>query len=594
MREGEKTEATGLLTGAQQKHIPDHILLVTRQTEKTDAFSAFLRQLLRYSSWTRREATNASESGAAAARHHSANISEPATRHHSPRAGATDNGGRTFPATLVASPRWLWMAACVAVVVCWLFVTSGPAASSQLQDPSLLTWSPFAAERPGCILTLDSRYNPKGVRAVEEAVAQLMKDLGIENKEEGGRGGEWARGGWVKGVHMGRKLRAVEEVVAQLMRNLGVGGEERGEWKGTGQGKGGEEGWVKGLKTERQTRKVGSMEGGGSEGEGRGRGDGAGEEEDLWFGKVKIDGYAADLSEEKASEKKGGSDAEERGRALFSQEEEMPELWRRFYESLPKMLDRNGKEYMNKMPIWLTLAVNMLYARRHGYRLVVENGSKYIPDRHPAWFKVPFIAEQLSCCCKWAFFLDSDAYMRMKHHQLSIEAWIQAIKQPNYFNWLTDANLTKSLKGQVWVPQDPALLLQPAIVLQPNGPIALIPRNGDSSGGYYGRADTLFEEGCDFVNTGVMLWRLSPMSFKFFRQWYDLGADMFHRYYPPWEQPYLNWVAQEEAWKKKLIVVPYRELTGPSGMMVRHVWGDMHYKSRDKMVFDALEMLGKH
>ncbi|CAI5469797.1 unnamed protein product [Closterium sp. Yama58-4] len=181
--------------------------------------------------------------------------------------------------------------------------------------------------------------------------------------------------------------------------------------------------------------------------------------------------------------------------------------------------------------------------------------------------------------------------MRMNHHQLSIEAWIQAMKQPNYFSWLTDANLTATLKGQVWVPQDPALLLQPATVLQPNGPIALIPRNGDSGGGYYGRPDTLFEEGCDFINSGVMLWRLSPLTFKFLRHWYSLGADMYHRYYPPWEQPYLNWVARDSKWRNKLIVVPYRELTGPRGMMVRHVWGDMHWKNRDQMVLDTLEML---
>ncbi|CAI5506504.1 unnamed protein product, partial [Closterium sp. Naga37s-1] len=85
-----------------------------------------------------------------------------------------------------------------------------------------------------------------------------------------------------------------------------------------------------------------------------------------------------------------------------------------------------------------------LYARRHGYRMVVENGSKYTPDRHPSWFKVPFLQSQLACCCEWAFFLDSDAYMRMDHHRLSIPTWIQSINQPSYFSWLLRDNLAST------------------------------------------------------------------------------------------------------------------------------------------------------
>ncbi|CAI7764429.1 unnamed protein product, partial [Closterium sp. NIES-53] len=155
-----------------------------------------------------------------------------------------------------------------------------------------------------------------------------------------------------------------------------------------------------------------------------------------------------------------------------------------------------------------------LYARRHGYRLVAENGSKYTQDRHPSWFKVPFLQSQLACCCEWAFFLDSDAYMRMDHHRLSIPTWIQSIKQPNYFDWLLRDNLTDSLEGQVWLPQDPALLLQPATALQPEGPVALIPRNGDSKEGFFGEAEALFRKDTDYINAGVMLWRRSPATFK--------------------------------------------------------------------------------
>ncbi|CAI7901421.1 unnamed protein product [Closterium sp. NIES-53] len=84
----------------------------------------------------------------------------------------------------------------------------------------------------------------------------------------------------------------------------------------------------------------------------------------------------------------------------------------------------------------------------------------------------------------------------------------------NYFDWLLRNNLTDSLEGQVWLPQDPALLLQPATALQPEGPVALIPRNGDSKEGFFGEAEALFRKDTDYINAGVMLWRRSPATFK--------------------------------------------------------------------------------
>ncbi|CAI5531728.1 unnamed protein product [Closterium sp. Naga37s-1] len=336
-----------------------------------------------------------------------------------------------------------------------------------LQSLPAVAWEE-APPRPGCIVTLDSRYSPEGVAAVEAAVARLLRELGVEAEE------------------------------------------------------------------------------------------------------VKEDG--------------GG-----RGR------EAMPEAWRRFYSGLPKVVDAEGHENMWKFPIWVALAVNMcvcaaaLYARRHGYRMVVENGSKYTPDRHPSWFKVPLLQSQLACCCEWAFFLDSDAYMRMDHHRLSIPTWIQTIKQPNYFDWLLRDNLTDTLEGQVWLPQDPALLLQPATALQPEGPVVLIPRNGDSREGFFGDAEALFRKDTDYVNAGVMLWRRSPATFKFLRQWYGEYSGDYHLYGHVWEQDRLNKVARWPHWRGRVILVPHQELTGPQGAMVRHVWGGVASEERDRVLYAALE-----
>ncbi|CAI5463180.1 unnamed protein product [Closterium sp. Yama58-4] len=180
--------------------------------------------------------------------------------------------------------------------------------------------------------------------------------------------------------------------------------------------------------------------------------------------------------------------------------------------------------------------------------------------------------------------------MRMHHHNLSIEAWIQNIMEPNYFNWLVDSQVTDSLEGQVWVPQDPALLLQPATALQPEGPVALIPRNGDAWGGYDGAPDLLFKEKGDYINAGVLLCRRSLDTLEFLRQWYIIQkAEEIHRYKHIWEQASLNALARQKQWKGKVIIVPYSELTGPNGAMIRHVWGNLRKGTHHRVSMEALQ-----
>ncbi|CAI5507656.1 unnamed protein product [Closterium sp. Naga37s-1] len=84
---------------------------------------------------------------------------------------------------------------------------------SQLWNLSPSVRLPVAEwERPGCILTLDSRYNPEGVLAVEAAVARLLRDLGAE----------------ATGV-VGPPKKPVEAAVARLLRDLGAEGKKTSE-----------------------------------------------------------------------------------------------------------------------------------------------------------------------------------------------------------------------------------------------------------------------------------------------------------------------------------------------------------------------------
>ena len=70
-----------------------------------------------------------------------------------------------------------------------------------------------------------------------------------------------------------------------------------------------------------------------------------------------------------------------------------------------------------------TFHINRLYARRHGYAFMYGQRDD-AAERHMSWMKLPFIREKLECCCQWALWMDSDSYLVMQGHELSLEAWL--------------------------------------------------------------------------------------------------------------------------------------------------------------------------
>ncbi|CAI5508998.1 unnamed protein product [Closterium sp. Naga37s-1] len=235
--------------------------------------------------------------------------------------------------------------------------------------------------RPGCILTLDSRYNPEGVLAVEAAVARLLRDLGVEGEVVGGGGigGERIGGEGIRGEGVGGEGILGKEGVRE-----GVG---NGEQDG---GKGKVGGWderevEEGKLGKRERHGEGRWYGGqrrrrlkGGEGAGDGEGEGEGKREGKEEGERKGEGKGEGEGRGKVKGEEGGEGEKVAEEGAGRGVQEMPERWRRFYDGLPKMMDGDGKEYVGKMPIWVALAVNMLrlYVRRHGYQLVVENESQ--------------------------------------------------------------------------------------------------------------------------------------------------------------------------------------------------------------------------
>ncbi|CAI5457794.1 unnamed protein product [Closterium sp. Yama58-4] len=203
-----------------------------------------------------------------------------------------------------------------------------------------------APPRPGCILTLDSRYSPEGVQAVEAAVARLLRELGVAAEEvgEGERVGD-VRGG--KGIG-----------------GEGIRGEGAGEWEGRLHG------GLRGRRLKGEEEGTGEREGeGGLNGEGKKaeRGKGEGDGEGNVEGKDEGKGEGKDEDDDSKVKEEGG------GRGG----EAMPEAWGRLYEALPKVVDAEGHENMWKFPIWVVRAAPRV-PDGDGERIQVHSGSTSI------------------------------------------------------------------------------------------------------------------------------------------------------------------------------------------------------------------------
>ncbi|CAI5971055.1 unnamed protein product [Closterium sp. NIES-65] len=270
------------------------------------------------------------------------------------------------------------------------------------------------------------------------------------------------------------------------------------------------------------------------------------------------------------------------------------------------------------VPAWAT---HRAYAQRHGYRFVEMGEADKDPGRHPSWFKVRFLQRQLSCCCEWAFFLDSDAYFRMDNHRLSIQSWVDRLTLPHYFDWIArDYNI--SLANQTCFPRPPSSIFSHSPPVCPPSPVGagqgggegeagegghwggggggegesraavcvVAPRNDDEASGMAeGRAGALFNGSMEYVNAGVTLWRRSPHCLKLLASWHEEPARQY-LWRRNWEQPRLNVLLAMPQHVADVAVVPFRELTGHSGRAIRHRWLNsiMTDETRSDLVKDAL------
>ena len=188
--------------------------------------------------------------------------------------------------------------------------------------------------------------------------------------------------------------------------------------------------------------------------------------------------------------------------------------------------------------------INRLYARRHGYAFLYQVPKRDAAfDRHPSWMKLQMIREKLECCCQWALYMDSDSFLVMRNHALSIEGWMGQ----------QETEALTLLLGNMY-PYSEADL-RPGF-----DPVAVISENTPYLAASYFCA-------------GNLLFTRTKRSYEILDYWFNVTVQMdssaAHDH--PWEQLNLNkyvfprfsssfWVAPGEVWNSK------------HGEFIRHLW----------------------
>ena len=192
-----------------------------------------------------------------------------------------------------------------------------------------------------------------------------------------------------------------------------------------------------------------------------------------------------------------------------------------------------------------TLHINRIYAFRHGYTFLHQKPRERAqPDRHAAWLKLQTIADKLQCCCQWVFWIDSDSFMVMQDHKLSIEAWLG--KQ-------TDHRSITTLLGNMYSIPGPG-------IREGSDPVALI-------------ADNAPYQAIDFFCTGNMLFTRTQRTFDILDYWFNKSVSVLdnYMYTHPWEQANFNRLVMP-TYREAFWVASSGDFNSKDGDIIRHLW----------------------
>ena len=219
------------------------------------------------------------------------------------------------------------------------------------------------------------------------------------------------------------------------------------------------------------------------------------------------------------------------------------------------------------MPVYeAALHINRLYAQRHGYTFLSQEpkpGPGF--DRNVVWLKLKFLRKMLECCCSWALFMDSDSFLVMHRHSLSIEAWLMQHETPGITTLLGNMH------------QNAGTALKQGV-----NPVAVVSRNFPAS------------SSIQYFCAGNLLFTRARLSFEILDYWYDTAQlDPISKHTFPMEQGTLNTYVMPN-YSEAFWVASFEDFNSKDGNIIRHLWTPYGDAYRTKHAVKYLKTIIAH
>lgn len=222
----------------------------------------------------------------------------------------------------------------------------------------------------------------------------------------------------------------------------------------------------------------------------------------------------------------------------------------------------------------LSLLINKAYTVKFNYTFLISNLSQYAGkpgfDRHPAWFKIPYImdVQRSRPDCEWILWMDSDSYIYMDGHTVTLERYLSTVSvHEASFDYLSHEAMRLRHGGCYAWNHKPHISF-------------VIGMNGIASKYQKGYPGVYLVKVPDYVCTGTFLIRNDKTGRQFMQEWWDPAEASgkqdvnVHKHVHPWEQRVLNTYVLPK-FAQNATVYSYHDFGSPQGLGFRHLWGPM-------------------
>ena len=195
----------------------------------------------------------------------------------------------------------------------------------------------------------------------------------------------------------------------------------------------------------------------------------------------------------------------------------------------------------------------------------VQGANTSQANRHVSWMKLHFLRVMLECCCQWALFVDSDSFLVMKDHKLSVDSWLAGDNDARVTTLLGNMHRVQGTAGRPGMRRGAP-------------PVAVLSDNPYQSSSYF----------C----AGNLLFTRTLMSIDILNYWFNttVRLDAASRWQHPWEQQTLNTHVMHR-YHPAFWVVPSNQLNSFNGDHIRHLWSTYGEQTRTDMSVQYLKKI---